>query len=196
MSFFYTNMMTEYLFFNDGNNLILEGDFGYMTMNNVTFFSTEVLFFSPSLHTFSNHHLPLEIQIIHHDANGNKIAISILFKFSKGDYSLFLGKLGFDKIEMLHQQPFKPKYLKDDINFSKYIKQGKDFFIYNAKEASPPCEKETTYMILTDVLKVSKKQLDNFPLIVRNNNRIIQQRKDRKIFTTFKPEDMEKKQIP
>jgi carbonic anhydrase len=193
LSFSYSNMMTEYTFYNDGNNLILEGDFGYMKYNNKTYFSSEVLFFSPSLHTFSNRHLPLELQLIHHDDNGKKLSISILFKYSKKDYSLLLGSLGFDKSELLHQQAFKPKTFKKEINFSKYIKSGKDFLMYQGKDAKPPCETETTYFLLTDILKVSKKQLDNFPLLIRNNNRIIQKRLDRKIFSNFKPENMEKK---
>ena len=44
-------MMTEYAFYNNGNNLILEGDFGYIIYNNETFFSSEIYFYSPSMHS-------------------------------------------------------------------------------------------------------------------------------------------------
>jgi len=50
-TFFYTKMMTEYSFYNNGNNLILEGDFGYILYNNVTFFTSEINFYSPSMHS-------------------------------------------------------------------------------------------------------------------------------------------------
>jgi carbonic anhydrase len=51
IKFFYSKMMTESNFLNNGNNLILEGDFGYIIYNNSTYFSSEILFFSPSTHT-------------------------------------------------------------------------------------------------------------------------------------------------
>ncbi len=46
-------MNTEYTLYNNGNNLILEGDFGYIVYNNITYFSTEAIFFSPSAHKVS-----------------------------------------------------------------------------------------------------------------------------------------------
>ena len=73
-----------------------------------------------------------------------------------------------------------------------YSKQG--LFDVRGKRCKTPFKTETTYFLLTDILKISKKQLDNFPLLIRNNNRIIQKRLNRKIFSSFKPEDMEKKE--
>jgi carbonic anhydrase len=187
-------MMTEYTFSNDGNNLILEGDFGYMTFDNETYFSSNINFYSPSLHTFANKHLPLEMQIMHHDQTGTKqLSISILFRYSENDYSLFLAKLGFDSKKLQNQEPFKPVTLKEEIDLSRYVTEGKDFFIYNGMDDKPPCEKNTTYLILTDVLKVSKKQLNNFPIIVKNKNRIVQKRNGRNIFTNFQMEEVQKK---
>ena len=37
LSFSYAKMQTEYMFYNDGNNLILEGDFGFMHYNDDLF---------------------------------------------------------------------------------------------------------------------------------------------------------------
>lgn len=186
-------MMTEYLFYNDGNNLILEGDFGYINFNNVTYFSSEILLFSPSLHTIANRRMPLEMQVVHNDNFGNKLMISILFRFSEKDYSLVLGKLGFDKPELKSQEPFKTKTIKEDFDLSKYVTGDKDFFYYDASEATPPCSNKATYLILTDVLKVSKTQLSNFPMQIKNKNRNVQLRNDRPLFTSFKMEDVQKK---
>jgi carbonic anhydrase len=193
ISFHYSNMMTEYSFYNDGNNLVMEGDYGYMTYNGVNFFSSAIYFYSPSMHSFSNKKLPFEMQIVHQDDQGNILTVSILYRYSKQDYSLFLGKLGFDDVLLKEQKAFKPKIIKEEINMSKYVNDGKDFFIYDSLENAPPCEKKATYLILTDVLKISKKQLDNFPLMVKNKARNIQKRGNRVIYTTFKMEDVEKK---
>ena len=73
---------------------------------------------------------------------------------------MFLANLGFDKEELRKQKPFEPNPIKTPIDLSKFISNSKNFFIYYGQEAAPPCEKSTVYMILTDVMKVSKKQLE------------------------------------
>ena len=186
-------MMTEYLFLNDGNNLILEGDFGYLSFENKVYFSSQILFYSPSLHSFSNNRMPLEMQIIHKDDIGNQISISILFKYSKSDYSLFLAKLGFDKEELRKQGAFSPVAVKEDINLSKYVNSEKDFFVYESQMFLPPYGQTSLNFILTDVMKISEMQLKNFPEIVLNKNKLMQERHERKVYTTFRMEDVEAK---
>lgn len=186
-------MMTEYSFMNDGNNLILEGDFGYIVYENRTYFSSQILFYNPSLHTFSNNRMPLELQVLHKDDKGNQISISILFKYSPSDYSLLLAKLGFDEESLKYLTPLQPKILKEEIDLSKYISSNKDFFVYNSKLFSPPCDKSSLNFIITDVMKISSKQINNFPLMVLNKHRDTQKKNNRTIFTTFKMEDVEKK---
>ena len=43
-SFHYSKLNTDYLYYNDGNNLITEGDFGYITFNNENYFSNQLHF--------------------------------------------------------------------------------------------------------------------------------------------------------
>ena len=81
----------------------------------------------------------------------------------------------------------------NQIDLSKYIHQGQDFFIYDGVESLPPCEKDNTVLILTDIINVSKKQLSNFPLVIKGNNRVIQHRYDRPIYLTFDLRNIQKK---
>lgn len=186
-------MMTEYLFLNDGNNLSLEGDFGYITYEGKSYFSSQILFYSPSLHSFSNNKMPFEMQIIHKDDKGNQISVSILFKYSKSDYSLFLAELGFENESLKRQKAFSPTIIKEDINLSKYVNDEKDFFVYDSQIVLPPCNKKSLNLILTNVMKISEMQIKNFPEIVLNKNKNIQPRNNRKIYTTFRMEDVEAK---
>ena len=132
------------------------------------------------------------MQVMHHDKKGNKISISILFIYSS-DYSLFLGKLGFDNQNLRHMKPFQPKIIREDVDISQYIGNEKDFFYYESLDMAPPCTAKTTYMILTDVLKVSKEQLNNFPKIIKNKSRNIQLRRNRVLYTTFEFKEVGKK---
>ena len=44
-------MRTEYQFFNDGNHLLLTGDFGYVNYDSSVYFSAEIRFFAHSMHS-------------------------------------------------------------------------------------------------------------------------------------------------
>ena len=194
ITFSYSKMQTEYLFYNDGNNLILEGDFGYMTYNDVNYFTSQLHFYSPSTHTVNNHRYPLEMQVLHNDKDGNLLTVCVLFKASDADYSTLLGKLHFDNESLRKMQPYVQKTIKEGINIGKYIHDKQDFFIYDAVEMIPPCKKDNKVLILTDIINVSKRQLDNFPLIIKGNNRVVQHRYDRPIYLTFDYEkNVEKK---
>jgi len=116
----------------------------------------------------------------------------MMFKISN-DYSIFLGKLGFDNEGLQSQKPFEHRTIKEPVNLSKYIDDQKDFFIYEGKFPTPPCEKNTTFLILTDVMKVTSRQMNNFPVLIKNQNRNIQPKGDRTVFTTFRMKDVRKK---
>ena len=192
MEFHYQNMMTEYLFYNDGNNLLLEGDFGYLKYNNETFFSTQIRFYNPSLHTFNNR-MPFEMQIVHQDSKNNQINISIFFKFSEDSFSDFLSKLGFDDAELKNQQAFHPKGIKEEIHLENYVNDSKYFYVYESNLFLPPCIGKSYNFLLTDVLNISTKQIENFPQLVFQKTRNIQKRNSREIYTSFKQEEVDKK---
>lgn len=193
LSFSYSKMQTEYMYYNDGNNLIVEGDFGFMNYNDVTYLSSQILLYSPSFHTINNKRYPLEMQIIHHDKTGKQLTVCVMFKESEADYSTLLGKLSFDNESLQKMVPYTPIRVSEQINLSKYVHEGQDFFIYEGVESLPPCEKQNTVLILTDIVNVSKKQLANFPIIIKGNNRIIQHRQYRHIYTTFDYNEIQKK---
>ena len=186
-------MMTEYLFYNDGNNLLLEGDFGYIKYDNVTYFSSQVRFYNPSLHTFNNNRMPFELQIIHQDSKKNQISVSILFRFSDNDYSIFLSKLGFDDEELRYQKPFDKKIIKNEIHLEEFVNNSKDFFAYKSELFLPPCDGHSLNLVVTDVMKISKAQIENFPKLIFQQNRIIQDRVSREIFTSFKIGEVDKR---
>lgn len=185
LKFNYEEMNTEYLLYHDSNNLILEGDFGYIEYDNKIYSSSHIQFFSPSLHSFKSKKFPLEMQVIHQDENGDKITMCILFKESVDDYSLILGKLGFDDEQMSNLDPLLKKTIKERINIGKYISKDKDFFSYDAFEPVPPCDRKNTYYILTDILNVNKNQIAHFPIMVQNKFRSPQPRLNRNIFITI-----------
>lgn len=193
LKFSYAEMNTEYLLYHDGNNLILEGDFGFIEFDNKIYSSSHVLFFSPSHHSFKSRKFPLEMQIVHQDEEGNKITICVLFKESENDYSLILGKLGFDEEEMITLEPLMKKTIKDRINLGKYVGNDKDFFIYNSFEPVPPCNKKDVFFILSDILNVNKDQLAHFPIMIQNQFRSPQQRLGRNIFITIPLNQFEEK---
>ncbi len=184
VQFHYNNMNTEYLLYHDLNNLQLEGDFGYLIYNDEIYSSSKINFYSPSIHSFKNYKYPAELNIIHQNYKGEKISVSIFFKESEDDYSLIFGKLNFDNEEMLNMTPYEKIKIKEQINLSKYLSNDKDFFFYEGIENEPPCEKQTLFILLTDVLYINTIQLKNYPKVLKNKFREIQERNNRKIYLT------------
>jgi len=184
IKFNYNDMNTQYYLSHDQNFLRLDGDFGYITYNNEIYTSSEINFFSPSIHNFNGRKLPLEMNIIHMNNKNEKITVSVLFKEDENQYSLIFGKLGFDNEKMKDLNPYEKTTITESINLSKYIDSEKDFFYYEGVEPFPPCEKKNLYIILTDILYINKDQLKNFPKILKNKSRTIQDRNNREIFIT------------
>ena len=184
INFNYNNMNTEYLLYHDLNNLQLEGDFGYLIYNDEIFSSSKINFYSPSLHSFKGYKYPIELNIIHKNSIGEKIIICIFFKESDDDYSLIFGKIGFDNKDFLNMKPYEKIKIKEQINLSKYLSEEKDFFFYEGRENEPPCENNSKFILLTDVLYINKNQLKNYPKELINKNRNIQNRNNRKIYLT------------
>ena len=186
-------MMTEYLFYNDGNNVLLEGDFGYIKLDNTTYFSSQVRFYSPSLHTFNNNRMPFELQVIHQDSHQNQITVSVLFRYSDDDYSIFLSKLGFDNESLKNQKAFQPKAIKNEIHLENFVNNSKDFYAYESEMFLPPCDGDSLNLIITDVMNISERQINNFPKLIFQQNKIVQDRNSRKIYTSFNLKNINKR---
>ena len=184
-SFHYSKLNTDYLYYNDGNNLIVEGDFGYIILNNESYFSNQLHIYSPSLHTIGNHRYPIEVQIINEKNNGERVIICFLMKESSTSFNLLLSKLGFDNENNINLQPFTYNKIKEQINLMNYVSDSNEFFMYESRSMIPDCDKKGIVMIASNTLDANKIQIKNFPLVVKNNNRIIQHRSGREIYLTF-----------
>ena len=184
-SFHYSKLNTDYLYYNDGNNLIVEGDFGYIILNNESYFSNQLHIYSPSLHTIANHSYPIEVQIINEKNNGERVIICFLMKESSTSFNLLLSKLGFDNENNINLQPFTYNKIKEQINLMNYVSDSNEFFMYESRSMIPDCDKKGIVMIASNTLDANKIQIQNFPLVVKNNNRIIQHRNGREIYLTF-----------
>ena len=188
-SFHYSKLNTDYLYYNDGNNLITEGDFGYITFNNENYFSNQLHIYSPSIHTIGNHRYPIEIQIINENNNGEIIIICFFMKESSTSFNLLLSKLGFDNPNNKNLQPFVYNKIKEQINLMNYVSDSNEFFIYESRSLVPDCDKKGLIMIASNILEANKIQIENFPVIIKNNNRILQYKNGRQIYLTFDYDD-------
>jgi hypothetical protein len=132
------------------------------------------------------------MQIIHNDKTGNQIVICVFFKETQ-DYSILLGQLGFDKTRLKEQIPFELDIIHENVDLSRYISNKKDFIYYHAYESAPPCKANSTYLIMTDIYKMTKDQLKNFPKLIEGKSREIQKKKGRKIYASFRVKEILKK---
>lgn len=176
-----------------GNNLVLTADLGGITYDGNSYEFKYANFFSPSQVSVSKVHFPLEMQLVHQSKDNKTLYISIIFTKADTDASL-LNHLGFNDCHLpkLKQgEAFDGKI--EEISIESYLNSEKDFFIVEGLESQPPCEAQAINLVLTDMLKASDEQINNFPKSLIKASRAIQPRNGRAIYTTFDPEEIKEK---
>jgi carbonic anhydrase len=193
IEFFYKSALPEKLL-NDGNNLVAEGDFGYIIYEGEKYSTNKAYFYSPSQITFAGTRYPLEMQLVHTNSNGNLLYLSILFKKTDSD-SILLSKIGFNdnSLKDLQANEESQFVFENPIILGNYLNTKKDFLIYEGLADKPPCSNESVNFVITDILKASQTQLENYPVLLKKMSRKVQPRLNRIIFSTFEKKDIKKK---
>lgn len=195
LSLHFDDSMSESYLYHDNNNLKLIGDFGYVEFEGEIYTSSEIIFYHQSLHSFKSQKYPLELQIVTNNGNDHQLIIVVFFQESKEEYNPLLGKIGFDKEDMKNMIPLYKKIIDKKIDLNELFENNPNFFYYEATDPIPPCMKQTKFFIMPDILDVNTEQLNNFPLMLKDKFRSIQERGKRNIFINIDANELEQKMI-
>ncbi|KAL4459812.1 hypothetical protein ABPG74_003338 [Tetrahymena malaccensis] len=176
---------------NVNNELVIKGDFGYISQDSTIFSSYEIAFKSPSEHSVGNSQtfFPLEMQVKFVSASQSKLNMAFLFSY--GEESDFLNRLGFGRgvlRNLLQNQNFE---IPQAFNLQHVLPSKNKFFIYKGSDTMPPCE-PTIWLIGYDTLKLNQAQLNDFPISLSYQGRDTQKKKQ-EIFINFNIEKEEEK---
>ncbi|HIV49187.1 carbonic anhydrase [uncultured Helicobacter sp.] len=131
-------------------------------------------FHTPSENTIDNVVYPLEMHLVHSNAEGGLLVIGVLFE--EGRANAELQKIivnapaksgGNNKLTKLNPQKLLPKTLA--------------YYAFDGSLTTPPCSQNVQWVVLQGVLSASKRQIDVLHRIMHDNSRDVQPLNGREI---------------
>jgi carbonic anhydrase len=165
---------------NNGHGLMLDDpslDLGYVKLGASEYEAYEYEFHAPSEHTIDGSAFPLELQILHKDAKGNMLGVSVLFKYGPSNPFLASIKTAVPEMPVWDQEKGTGKAtvtgehpdffdLEAVLPVSK-IHPGKDltFYNYEGSLTQPPCTQGVDWWVTAEAQDATKEEI----LHIRNS---------------------------
>jgi len=147
-------------------------DLGYVKVGLTESEAFEYSFHAPAEHTIDGEVFPLELQVLHHDADGKMLGVSILFKY--GDSNPFLKNFNEAVPDMpiwtveggsakvAHMKGSNPAAFNlEDVLAKGQIHPGGDltFYNYEGSLTQPPCTKGVQWYVSAEPVDASKEEI-------------------------------------
>ncbi len=148
-----------------------------MTIDETNYRLIQFHFHTPSEHQFNGESLPMEMHLVHKNAN-NELAVATLM-IEEGaqnkEFSSIWEELPSEKTE-------KEVMMNEKINLAGLLaKKSSTAFHYSGSLTTPPCSEDVKWIIFEETIEMSKEQIEAFKQIFPNNNRPIQLLNEREI---------------
>ncbi len=144
----------------------------FLDYDNKKYKLLQVHFHAPAEHVINGKNYDFEAHFVHQTAEGDFAVVGVLYK---------IGKENKDLNAILKDAPSTEQ--KIDINkkfkLSTLLPKTKEFYSYSGSLTTPPCTEGVKWIVMKEVLEVSKKQIEMFQKSVglEKTNRPIQQQK-------------------
>ncbi len=127
-------------------------------------------FHSPSENHINGMSYPMEVQLVHKDADGNLGVIGVMFK-EGAENPMIKGLWGHLKEAVVGQD-----LVKEGIQINAYgiLPSNKEYYRFNGSLTTPPCSEGVMWMVMKEPLEISSRQVRQFVNLIGRNNRPIQ----------------------
>jgi carbonic anhydrase len=133
-------------------------------------------FHTPGEHSFNGKTAEMEIHLHHLDAQGKRLIVAIpVVSGHRNNITLSRIWEHIPKYNSLRQ------YRRIGINPIFLLPSDRSYALYSGSETKPPCEENVLWIVFTNPLKVSSKDISRFHSIIGNNARPVQPLNDRVI---------------
>ena len=131
-------------------------------------------FHTPSEHHVNGVEFPMEAHLVHLNAKGDYLVISVLF--DEGDPNAFLDSIVADA-------PTEPGRVESakTLNVSHLLPDGRGFYLYAGSFTTPPCTDGVTWLVLDQPAQASAEQIEILASLEGQNNRPTQSKGDRMV---------------
>ena len=141
-----------------GSNITLEGN---------NFELKQFHFHASSEHQINGKYFPLEVHLVHANAQGNLAVVGIMFEIGAQNTTL-------DQIIQKMPQYANEKQALTSINATALLPESKSYYRYNGSLTTPPCSEGVRWVVMKNPITASQSQMDAFSKVMHKNNRPIQ----------------------
>lgn len=146
----------------------------YMLVKGEKYELKQFHFHSPSEHTVDGKSFPMEVHLVHQNADGDYAVVGLLFQ--EGTPNKLMDQLPSFRAER-GEEPYS-----DPIDYNDLILDRKNYFLYNGSLTTPPCTEGVYWFVLKQSIIASSDQIQHYhDLLGFDNNRPIQPQNSRNI---------------
>jgi carbonic anhydrase len=175
-------------------------DLGYVKIGTAEFEAYEWMVHTPSEHTIDGQLFPLEIQVLHKDASGKELAVSVLFKYGASNKFLAAVKDQVPEVQQWTVEAGKASMplsgdKPDVFNLENILPMGDvhpggdmTFYNYDGSHTQPPCKEGVSWWVSAEPVEATKDEIMNFRKAIigadstkHGNNRVTQPLHGRKV---------------
>ncbi|MDR0636801.1 MAG: carbonic anhydrase family protein [Treponema sp.] len=135
-------------------------------------------FHAPSEHKIDSEPFPMELHLVHKDAQGNLAVIGVMIAQGAENEAL---KEAFAALpqQLTHEGSVKPKV---KINVADLFSDTQGVYRYEGSLTTPPCTEGVKWTIAAEAIELSPAQIQAFTSLYASNNRPIQALNGREVY--------------
>jgi carbonic anhydrase len=169
LAFDYTGLVTQ--MHNQGGQSI-RADYAAgssLTLDGKTFALQYLSFHAPSEHQVEGRQAPLEVQLVHRDAQGQELILAVLYDL--GEEHAAIQRLW----QQLPAEADTRVGLASRVRAEQFLPKNHAYYRINGSLTTPPCSEGIIWLLLQERLSLSAEQLQQFHAIIgEGNNRPVQ----------------------
>ena len=160
---------------NDGRTVMFRTQTGnFIEVDGDRYDLQEFHFHAPSEHKVVGAPYDLEMHLTHKDAEGHLLIVGVLFEQERANKALM-------RLWKVLPEPGERSPEPLAVDPTTLLPSRRHYYAYNGSLANPPCTEGVKWLVLTDPVSVSSKQIEEFTHVVSFNARPVQALNGRKV---------------
>jgi carbonic anhydrase len=143
----------------EGNSIVVDG---------TTYNLAQFHFHTPSEHTIDGGSFPMELHLVHKDAEGKLAVVGIMLE--KGEKNPVLSQIW----SKLPKAEGKPVALKESVDLNALLPTDRSAYRYIGSLTTPPCSEGVKWIVMKSSMAITTKQIASFKKIFPMNARPLQ----------------------
>lgn len=139
-----------------------------ITLDGITFDLKQFHFHTPSENNINGKSFPLEVHFVHASKDGHLAVVAVMFEEGTENQAL---------TELWEDMPTKvgEHHIVDAKHLDALLPKDRDYYRFNGSLTTPPCTEGVRWLVMKNIVMISKEQIDTFEKVMHmKNNRPIQ----------------------